>query len=108
MGVRVSEARATLDRAMSEAVLFECVRDHLNAFKWRWYHTYDSRRGNAGFPDIVAIKESRLLAIELKSEAGKVTPEQRAWLLAFWIAGNEMHTWRPSDLSSGLIEDTLR
>lgn len=104
------KARAVVDAAMTEAQLFESVRDHLNTFGWLWYHTYDSRRSNGGFPDIIAVKDGRLLAVELKSMKGQVTPEQRSWQLAIWICGGgtEMHTWRPSDLSSGEIERVLR
>jgi Holliday junction resolvase len=55
----------------------------LERFGWRTYHTFDSRRSAAGFPDLIAVKGPRLLAIEVKSEAGVVSLDQRAWLTAF-------------------------
>lgn len=112
-------SRAVLDAAMTEAQLFESVRDHLNAFGWLWYHTRDSRGSNAGFPDIVAVRgpygEAALLFIELKTEDGKVSADQRVWLSALDGAGGEERTpygakvyvWHPSDLSSGEIERVL-
>lgn len=33
-----------------------------------------------GFPDIIAVKDGRMLVLELKSETGKVRPEQLNWL----------------------------
>lgn len=47
---------------------------------WWTYHTFDSRRSDPGFPDIVAIRDNRMLAIELKTVRGKPTSEQLAWL----------------------------
>ncbi|GEM_PF-2382724 len=54
------------------------------------YHTFDSRRSDAGFPDLVIwlpITEDhmfpRLLILECKTEKGKVTPAQEAWITAF-------------------------
>lgn len=101
-------ARQTLDAAMSEAELFESVRAHLKAFHWMHFHTYDSRRSNPGFPDIIAVKPGRLLVIELKAERGRLTGEQELWLHELKLAGAEPHVWHPSDLSSGLIERVLR
>lgn len=50
---------------------------------YRVYHTHDSRRSEAGFPDLLAIRGPRLLAIELKVGRRRVTDEQREWLRAF-------------------------
>jgi hypothetical protein len=47
------------------------------------YHTLDSRGSQPGFPDVLALKGPRLVVAELKSEHGKLTPEQARWLAAF-------------------------
>ena len=64
---------------------------------WVVYHTYDSRRSGAGFPDILAVRNGCLIVAELKSEKGKVSPEQLAWLdkLAN-VREMEVGLWRPS------------
>ena len=36
---------------------------------WRPYHTHDSRRSAAGFPDLILIKDGWLIAAELKVDA---------------------------------------
>lgn len=48
-----------------------------------------------GFPDLVLARE-RVVFAELKSERGKVQPEQSDWLERLRAAGAEAHLWRPS------------
>lgn len=50
---------------------------------WSAYHTYDSRRSQAGFPDLILIRGEELLALELKSDTGRVSFVQRGWLRSF-------------------------
>jgi Holliday junction resolvase len=60
----------------------------------------------AGFPDLIAVRGSRLLAAELKSERGRLRPEQADWLEALQGAGAEARIWRPADWR--VIEELLR
>jgi hypothetical protein len=67
---------------------------------WRLqYHTHDSRRSAEGFPDLVLIHEKlgRLVVAELKSEKGRVPPEQVRWIKGLRNAGVAAYIWRPSD-----------
>ena len=50
-------------------------------------------QGDAGFPDLVLAKNGRVLFLELKSEKGKTTPAQDAWMHATGAL-----LVRPSDL----------
>ena len=77
------------------------------------YHTHDSRRSQAGFPDIVATRETNgfytLLFVELKRETGQATTDQYRWLddlsmiaaLINRMPGLKVRMivdlWRPSD-----------
>ena len=71
---------------------------------WRIYHTYDSRRSVAGFPDLLMLHPTHgQIVAECKTATGKLTPQQANWLLAFEQAGQKAAIWRPADLSSGLI-----
>jgi hypothetical protein len=73
---------------------------------WRHgYHTFDSRRSASGFPDLVLVRE-RVVFAELKSETGKLSAAQVAWLEALEAAGAEAYLWRPSDLVD--VMQTLR
>lgn len=62
------------------------------------YHTYDSRRSAAGFPDLVIVKAGKpAIFAELKTQTGTRTPAQIEWgdeLLA--TPGSEYKLWRPA------------
>lgn len=56
-------------------------------------------RGTAppGWPDLFMCRDTVAIAAELKSQGGRVEPEQTAWLRALEKAGIETYVWRPSD-----------
>ena len=74
---------------------------------WLVYHAPDNKpdaRGRvqnitAGFPDLVLVKNETLIFAELKSEIGKISSEQDAWLNAISACQVLTFVWRPSDLS---------
>lgn len=73
---------------------------------WRLiYHTHDSRRSAAGFPDLVMLRPPEPpLFVEVKSGNGKLRPEQQEWLTALQASGCRAVVWRPVDWTSGRIE----
>jgi hypothetical protein len=67
---------------------------------WKVYHVYNSRKTDPGWPDLVMLKNGRMLVVELKSAKGVTTPAQDEWLASF----NAIHcadilvmVWRPAD-----------
>ncbi len=82
---------------MTEAAFQKMVITLARLCGWRVYHTYDSRRSQAGFPDLVLIRGQLLLFVELKTDTGRVTAEQKAWLAALAEAGQDVWVWRPAD-----------
>ncbi len=73
---------------------------------WRVYHTYDSRKSVAGFPDMLLIRGRQMLVFELKVGKRKTTPEQDDWLCAFrGVHGVGAYELRPTDWP--LIETLL-
>lgn len=72
---------------------------------WLCYHTFDSRRSAAGFPDLTLVRE-RVVFIELKTDTGKLSASQEHWIAALRKAGAEVHVFRPSQWDE--IEDVLR
>lgn len=65
---------------------------------WWVYHTFDSRRSQKGFPDLVLIRGSMLIFAELKSESGNLTKEQKEVLGKLeGTKGPYVFVWRPSD-----------
>lgn len=73
------------------------VRDLLKRFGWRSYHTHNSRKSDIGFPDLVAVRDKRVVWIELKTERGIATAAQWNWIEDLKKAGQEVYLWRPSD-----------
>lgn len=67
---------------------------------WYLYHTYDSRRSNPGFPDLVLVHpfRQRVLFRELKTDGGRVSTDQLKWIGILGAAGADVEVWRPSDL----------
>lgn len=49
---------------------------------WACYHTHDSRGSEPGFPDLILVREGRMIAAELKGDKGRVSEEQTAWIAA--------------------------
>ena len=56
----------------------------------------------AGWPDLVMTRGDRIVAVELKSSRGALSPAQADWLIALETAGVECHVWRPSDYDAAL------
>lgn len=61
------------------------------------YHTYDSRRSGAGFPDLTIVGANGILFRELKTDVGRVSPQQQYWLAVLVESGADAKVWRPSD-----------
>jgi Holliday junction resolvase len=79
------------------------IGDALDVTGWAWIHHRPARRkdgkwttptqGNSskGFPDIVAVRSPRVLWIEVKTNAGRATPEQKQWIESLCSSGQEAH-----------------
>jgi hypothetical protein len=81
---------------MNESQWQQRITDFCDILRLLWYHNPDSRRSNAGFPDLVIVGVRGMLYAELKAENGRVTAKQRTWHEALENAGAEVHVWRPS------------
>ena len=89
---------------LTEAQFATQVEDLLTRFGWMFYHVYEqfkhAKRSSKGFPDYVAMRNGRLLFIEIKSQHGKLSPDQQTWLegLARCQSGDmpEIYVWWPA------------
>lgn len=63
-------------------------------------------RGDDGWPDLVMVRDGRMVIAELKSAKGKVSAMQQTWLTALGQTGAEVYLWKPSDWDT--IEEVLR
>jgi hypothetical protein len=64
---------------------------------WLTYHTFQSRKSEAGFPDLVLCRGPRALVVELKTRTGCTTAAQDRWLEALRDAALDARVWRPRD-----------
>lgn len=91
--------RAVLDAAMDEETWMGQVVTAARLLGWMVYHTYDSRRSEPGFPDLVLChpEKRKTLCVELKRQDGKLTQAQDAWLRVLEASGVRCAVWRPGD-----------
>lgn len=58
----------------------QVILDAARLLGWLCFHTFDARRSSPGFPDLMCVRGGRLLAIECKTERGRLGPWQETWL----------------------------
>ncbi len=101
----VEEVITALKSRISEKVFMQMVVELALLLGYLAYHTYDSRRCVAGFPDLVLVQPARtgragrIIFVELKVARNTTTAEQDTWLAALQstqdITGIEVYIWRP-------------
>lgn len=92
----VKQYREQVARAMSEETWQALVVSEARRRRWRVYHTHDSRRSAAGFPDLCMVRPPRCLFVELKAVGGRLTDQQREWISDLSSCGTvEAYVWRP-------------
>ena len=100
---------------------FQCaVIDYAHFNGWKVAHFRKAMRKDGsyvtpvqadgkGFPDLLMVRQGRIVVAELKSMGRKPTLEQRAWLEAFTDTEKvEAYWWRPDDEDWIEIERVLR
>lgn len=81
------------------------IRDIAKLYGWNMqYHTYNSMRSQAGWPDEVLCHpiHRRVIFVELKSEKGNLSDAQRSWLIVLNACGLETAVWRPKDIPTAI------
>jgi len=73
------------------------------------YHPWKlhARRAKDGWPDWAIVGPGGLVFRELKTQRGRVTAAQQAWLDALTAAGQDAAVWRPEHLLSGQVAREL-
>jgi hypothetical protein len=108
-----TEFAALAVRGQTEAEFQRQVVRLAKLYQWRVVHYRPSLnrsgkwstpvQGDKGGPDLLLAKGGKVLLLELKTEAGRLRPEQRAWQAA---AGGNYWCVRPSDW--GRLVEVLR
>jgi hypothetical protein len=84
-----------IETTVTEAEFQAAVEREAKRLGWKVFHCRDSRKSEAGFPDLVLVRGNVIFA-ELKTETGIATAAQSSWQAALMDAGAECHLWRPS------------
>ena len=74
---------------------------------WDYYHTHDSRRSPAGWPDLVLCRPPEIIFAELKTQKGRLTAAQKHWLDMLLACGQETYVWRPEHWWNGDVASRL-
>ena len=94
---------------INEKALQNAVIELAHLFGWLVHHTRPAQmpsgrwatpiQGDAGFPDLVLVRGHDTIFVELKSAIGRTSDKQDAWIAALREAGQEVHIWRPRDIT---------
>ena len=107
----VDPMEAWFHDGLSEKVFMERLMTYARKNGWRVFHDLDSRKNEEGFLDILMTNGRVIYLVELKSEKGKVSKKQQAWIddLESSVT-HEVRVWRPSDYKAfvEVIEDDPR
>lgn len=98
---------------MTETQLQNSIIELCKLYGWLYYHTHDSRRSVAGFPDLVIVKDARIIFAELKKDGRHATAEQEKWLAALHYAATfgehiSVYLWNEGHWNDGTILETLQ
>ncbi len=93
---RLLEPPAPPQPGIGEEAFQALVVDLAERFRWVAWHDNDSRRNDAGLPDLLLIRE-RVIWRELKTQKGRLSAEQAAWGELLLRCGQDWAIWRPSD-----------
>lgn len=89
-----------------EAIFQSLIIAAAEAAGWLVYHTQDSRRCQAGFPDLVLAHPAHgLVFAELKANTGKLSAEQIRWGATILSSGATWRVWTPE--TADLAEQEL-
>lgn len=100
--MQLHSAKQMTEAELQTNILSLCKLLHLLA-----YHTYDSRRSNSGFPDLVIVGNNTIFR-ELKTQKGKLSVDQQIWLIGLEKSGSDVGVWRPMHWLDGSIQETLK
>ncbi len=93
---------------MTERELQNLIRETCQWHGLLFFHPFDSRRSEPGWPDVVIVGPQGALFRELKGPRGRVTPAQQTWLDAMTTAGLNAGVWRPADWPDRVLAELER
>ncbi len=100
---RAMKEAAAVESDPTEAQMLRALTEAARAGGWLYHHTqrsdYGRQMGLRGFPDLILVKDTEIVALEIKARRGVVTPEQFKWLTALQWSGATAEVVYPPDLA---------
>jgi hypothetical protein len=100
---RDADTRRQYLASATEKQLMQTIINAARATGWMAYHTFDSRKSAAGFPDLVLLRHGQIVVFECKAQRGRVSPQQEVWLNAWAMCGAFAVVVRPIPKGQGEI-----
>lgn len=114
-------ARSVSDFTQTEREFQASVLTYARMMGWKAFHdnatnaprrcsgcgsTRALPRNAPGMPDLILIRRPRIVWAELKSERGRLSDDQKAWIEELRASGQAVYVWRPSSWQE--VERVLR
>lgn len=81
-----------------ESAFRDAVKSYAEQLGYLVYFTWRSDHSPAGFPDLICVRDERMVVAELKVGKNKPTEHQVKWLDAFRrVEGVQVFLWYPDD-----------
>lgn len=80
--------------AGDEAKLQGAVVTLARSLGWKTFHMYDAQKSEPGQPDLQLRRPPRLVFAELKTDYGRLRPDQKRVLRDLALCGVEVYVWR--------------
>lgn len=82
---------------MKEAEFALRIEETMDLLHLRWHHEVDSRWSKRGLPDYIIVGPCGVMFLEIKSDKGKATPQQEAWVKELTEGGVLAYVAWPKD-----------
>lgn len=86
------------DADLTEKDWQEKVLYFAKLYRWSWFHPRYMEGSNAGWPDLAFWKPPQFFLAELKTESGRIRPDQTRVIEELRACRLEVRLWRPRDI----------
>lgn len=93
----LADSAPPIAERISEKEFMQAVIDLAKRNGWLIFHPHDSRKSEAGYPDLHLVRGKVSMFRELKVGRNGLTGDQLVWLDALKEAGVDAGVWRPEE-----------
>lgn len=87
----IDKSKEQADSGPESTLLSKCT-EYLDKHHYKYFHDYSKKKNKAGILDLyIFLPKKRLVVIELKSEDGRTSKEQKDWISYLLYHGYEVY-----------------